>query len=135
MPPGETHVGPRGPRLQPGHGRTVLVADDEEALRRSLALLLEDAGYRVVQASNGLEAIEVVRLRGPEIHVALLDVMMPHLGGLAAALEIRSASTPIPVIFMTGFTKEDVAQTGAVVLSKPFSHEALLEAIARVAGG
>jgi PAS domain S-box-containing protein len=122
----------KSPRTSRGEGRTVLVADDEDALRRSVSLILQDAGYRVILAKDGLEAIEAWRNQKDAIDVALLDAVMPHAGGVAAAIEIRNAPRSVPVVIMTGYTTEDIAGDGLTVLPKPFTAEALLALLDRV---
>jgi two-component system cell cycle sensor histidine kinase/response regulator CckA len=114
-----------------GEGRLVLLADDEGSLRRSIARLLEDAGYRIIPARDGLEAIEAVRTRGDEIAIALLDAVMPHAGGLAAALAIRGAGHAIPIVIMTGYPTDEIAGEGVVVLRKPFEPATLLRMLER----
>jgi CheY-like chemotaxis protein len=109
------------------HGRTILVADDEIALRRSLTIILERAGYRVLQAKDGLEAIAAWREHRDDIDMALLDAVMPHAGGLTAAIEIQSEPRNVPVVIMTGFSTEDIAREGLLVLPKPFTPDALLK--------
>jgi CheY-like chemotaxis protein len=110
-----------------GNGRTILVADDENALRRSLTIILERAGYRVLQAKDGLEAITAWREHRDAIDMALLDAVMPHAGGLTAAIEIQSQPRNVPVVIMTGYTTEDIAREGFLVLPKPFTPDALLD--------
>ena len=65
----------------------ILVVDDDREIVRSLCKLLEREGYRSLQAYNGLEALE--RLMTEEVHLILLDVMMPELNGLSALMKIR----------------------------------------------
>jgi PAS domain S-box-containing protein len=114
-----------------GEGRTILVADDEDAVRRTVARMLEDAGYHVIAVRDGLEAISAVRARGEDITVVLLDAVMPHAGGLAAALEIRGFPRRLPIVIMTGYTTDDFRMAGVEVLAKPFSVEELLAVLDR----
>ena len=115
-----------------GVGRTILLADDEEALRRSVGKILEASGYRVIAAKDGLEAIAAWRDHKAARDVALLDAVMPHAGGIAAAIEIRNAARHVPIVIMTGYAVEDIAAEGVTVLSKPFSTEVLLATLDRV---
>jgi len=76
----------------------ILIVDDEARMRRFMQMNLDLEGYRVVEASNGLEAIERVRDDLPDL--VLLDVMMPELDGFEALRIIRETST-VPVIMLT----------------------------------
>ena len=123
------------PRSKRGAGRTILLADDEDALRRSVGKILEAAGYRVIADPDGLEAIAAWRDLETTIDVALLDAVMPHAGGIAAAIEIRNARRHVPIVIMTGYTVDDIAAEGVTVLPKPFtSREVLLDTLDRVHG-
>jgi PAS domain S-box-containing protein len=123
------------PRSKRGAGRTILLADDEDALRRSVGKILEAAGYRVISAKDGLEAIAAWRDHKTTIDVALLDAVMPHAGGIAAAIEIRNAARKVPIVIMTGYSVDDIAADGVTVLTKPFTAEVLLSTLDRVIAG
>ena len=81
----------------------ILVVDDDREIVRSLSKLLELEGYRVYKAYNGLEALDL--LREQQIHLILLDVMMPQLNGLSALMKIREQNN-IPVIILSAKTEE-----------------------------
>jgi len=117
-----------------GQGEVILLADDEQTLREVTAEVLETMGYRVLQAKDGLEAFEVFKTHHQEIQLALLDVVMPHCGGLPLAKKIRKTSTHLPIIFLTGYDKEHVldsksAITNSRVLSKPVPFDKLSRVI------
>lgn len=76
----------------------ILIAEDENDIRKLLELNMKKEGYEVVSCANGAEAIEAFRTQ--EIHLALLDIMMPEVDGITVLEEIRKTST-IPVIFIT----------------------------------
>ena len=82
--------------------KTVLIVDDEPAIRRALGRLLAEDGYRVLGAGNGQEALEAIRADLPDL--VILDLLMPVMGGLAACREIRQsgATRSLPVIIVTG---------------------------------
>ena len=109
--------------------RRVLVADDDLAVLGLMAQILEDAGYDVVTARDGAEALERTRATAPDL--LLLDVALPVVDGLAVCREIQAAGpTAPPVIFVTGYarTVDRVAglDTGAVdYIVKPFDAEEL----------
>lgn len=77
---------------------TILIADDEAEIRQLLRLYLEKDGYEVMEAENGVEAMEILRQR--EIHLILLDIMMPQLDGYQVLRKLRQESN-IPVIFLS----------------------------------
>jgi DNA-binding response OmpR family regulator len=109
----------------------ILVAEDEADIRNLLKMNLEDEGYRVFPASNGLEAMSYIQ--SEEIHLAVLDVMMPKLDGFNLLRKIRDVST-IPVIFLTARADEIDKVLGLGLgaddyMAKPFSMSELLARI------
>ncbi len=117
-----------------GHGELILLADDEQLVRETNAEVLESIGYRVLQAKDGLEAIEIFRTHWEEVAMVLLDVVMPYLGGMPLAKCIREINTDVPVIFMTGYDKEHVLygaenMSNSKTLTKPVQLDALSRAM------
>src|SRR5579862_6081237 len=113
-----------------GQPDTVLVVDDSEELRTFVTALLEDAGFLVEQASDGVEALERARQRRPDL--ILLDVVMPRMDGLDLLLRLRSDLAPPipPVILCSGFdlTEEEALRRGAKrFLRKPIAPADLLQ--------
>ena len=110
---------------------TILVVDDEKEIRNLISIYLENEGYRIIKADNGLEALEV--LESEEIHLIILDIMMPKMDGIEACLKIREHKN-MPIIMLSAKT-EDMDKilgltTGADdYITKPFNP---LELIARV---
>ncbi|HST15911.1 MAG TPA: response regulator transcription factor [Gaiellaceae bacterium] len=109
----------------------ILVADDESAQRRLLRAYLSKAGYSVVEADNGLDALAL--LRGGGIDVALVDVMMPELDGFEVVRRIRAEST-VPIILLSARGEETSRVAGLELgaddyVVKPFSAP---EVVARV---
>ena len=102
-------------------------------MRRAVALTLEAAGYRVVVAKDGGEAVRAVSGGDGAIDVALLDAVMPKCGGVAAAAEIKRVAADLPVVIMTGYTADDIRAEGVRVLPKPFPREDLLSLLDSVA--
>jgi len=91
-----------------GHGETILLADDEDSICQVSRELLESMGYRVLIATNGEEAISLFEKYQDEIRLAMLDVVMPQLGGVDAALRIRASAPDLPILFQTGYGEEQV---------------------------
>lgn len=114
--------------------RLVLVADDESRMVRFIRMNLEVEGCRVIEASNGLEAVEKVREELPD--VVILDVMMPEMDGFEALHQIREFSD-VPVIMLTVRADEEDRVRGLELgaddyLSKPFSPRELVSRIKAV---
>jgi two-component system OmpR family response regulator len=116
---------------QQGHGRLILVVDDDATVRSFVSQALGDEGYRVQQATDGKAALIAVRQARPDL--ILLDVRMPAVDGWQVLDELRSAAGPqTPVVVMTaGFTGQDRAlQSGAQgYLCKPFELGELLATV------
>ncbi|MFZ2227064.1 MAG: response regulator [Candidatus Nanopelagicaceae bacterium] len=113
-----------------GKGARIVVAEDEAIIRMDLVEMLTESGYQVVgQASNGLEAIELVKEKKPDL--AILDVKMPLLDGISAAEEIIHIA---PVLMLTAFSQKELVERArdAGVMAyvvKPFSVTDLIPAM------
>ena len=83
---------------------TVLLAEDDEAVRRTVTTLLEHAGYTVLGARDGEHAVEIFREKGPAVDLVLLDVVMPRKGGLEAWREIDAIRPGVPTLFSSGYS-------------------------------
>jgi len=108
----------------PGHGETLLVADDEGDLRETLAAALASLGYEVVTAADGAEAVTRFAAAPDQVALVLLDAVMPGLSGVEAARRIRGMRPDVPLILATGYERRPVldevrAWERAIVLEKP----------------
>ncbi|MFA9444645.1 response regulator [Egicoccus sp. AB-alg6-2] len=116
---------------------TVLVVDDDAMVRQVTALLLRKAGYEVVQATNGREAVERVTEQADALDVVLLDVMMPVMTGHEAFPRMRAAAPRLPIVFFSGFDQSEVAEhlvdptAHTAFLPKPYTDTDLYDAIAQ----
>lgn len=123
---------------RPGRGSgTVLLAEDEEVVRNLSLYVLENAGFTVLVAEDGEIARDLFDRRHRDIDIAVLDLMMPRLGGRAVYDHIRRSHADLPVIFCTGYTPEGLDQLieqdrRTRLLQKPHPSEALLAAIRSV---
>ncbi len=119
-----------------GGRNTILVVDDEEPIRRLLSQELEEAGFRVLTAANGSQAIQVARQRHPDL--IILDVMMPGLSGFdtLAVLKNDPKTATIPVMFLTIMEgRERGLRLGAAAyLNKPIDSQLLMRTIQEVLG-
>jgi two-component system cell cycle sensor histidine kinase/response regulator CckA len=120
-----------------GNGETILVVDDEPSVRLVMRTALERAGYQVLPATNGKEAIEVFKSqpRG-SISAVIIDMMMPVMGGLPAMQEMVKINPDIRIIAASGIpdneaTAKAVGRQVRQFLPKPFSTEKLLRAVGR----
>ena len=118
-------------------GRTILLVDDEESLRSLMAMALEGAGCRVIQAVDGADGIEQFRRHREAIDLTVLDLTMPRLNGDEVFRQIMDIQPDARVILISGYTQEDVAGhfTGHRVtgyLEKPFPPS---ELVAKVRAG
>ena len=109
---------------------TILVVDDEPAVRALAEGVLRDAGYEVELADDGVQAVERLRALGDRVSLVLLDLTMPRLGGAEAALELRRVVPNIPIVAMSGYGDIEVMErfSGSQIddyLPKPFSPEQL----------
>lgn len=89
-------------------GEIILLADDELHVRETVAEVLTSLGYQVLQAKNGLEAVDIFTAQQDDISLVILDVVMPYLGGVPLANNLREEKANIPIIFMTGYDKDQV---------------------------
>jgi two-component system, cell cycle sensor histidine kinase and response regulator CckA len=125
-PPAET----RPARNLPGGTETILLVEDEQGVRSLARRALESRGYRVLEAGNGLEALEVQAAYDGEIHLLLTDVVMPQLGGRELADRLVAKNPQTSVLFMSGYTddaivRHGVREDGVPFLQKPFTPDAL----------
>jgi diguanylate cyclase (GGDEF)-like protein len=115
----------------------ILIADDEPHIRRILQFLLEQAGYEVVAAADGRQALALLAQESPDL--VLLDVMMPHLDGFAVLAEMRQnrETSRLPVIMLTARGESTARIKGLKsgandYVAKPFDHEELLARVANM---
>jgi two-component system cell cycle sensor histidine kinase/response regulator CckA len=123
----------------PLRGReTILVVEDEERVRRAVIHILERAGHRTIAAANGLEAIRLVQEGTERIHLVLLDVVMPELGGPETWSRLRGVRDGMRVLFTTGYASEQYREhlpPDAEVLEKPYRAEELLNRVRKALDG
>jgi len=122
---------------QPAAQKVVLVAEDENDIRKVVVLTLRSAGYEVIAAENGRVAVEQFSKRANDISMALLDVEMPEMNGEEAFRAIHAIRPDLPIVVMTGYG--DVSAHArfkdlqpAHILAKPFTRSHLLAAVSGV---
>ena len=122
-----------GPSPQSHDGRTVLVVEDEPAVRGVIRTVLEEAGYSVVEAGSGDSAMDALRSTDPGIHLLLTDIVLPGSSGRDVARSAVEARPDLPVVFMSGY-RDSVLGPDSWFLEKPFTADALLDVVARALG-
>src|SRR5579871_271903 len=121
----------------PASSGVILVVDDEEIVLRTAASVLRKAGYEVLTAVNGREAVDVFREHAHVVRAILLDMTMPVLSGEATLRELRAVAPAIPVILSSGYNEVEAIQRFAGkglagFLQKPYSARALLEMLRKI---
>jgi two-component system cell cycle sensor histidine kinase/response regulator CckA len=133
-----TDVGHKIAVVPQGGHETLLVAEDEERVRRAVIQILERAGYHVIAAANGREAVRLLRERKESVQLVLLDVVMPELDGPETWEQLRKLQPGLRVLFTSGHADERCLArlpSGAEVVAKPFRTEELLSRIRRKLDG
>ena len=115
--------------------RRIVVADDESGMRLLLSVILTGAGYEVLEASNGLEAVRLCERGG--IDLLLTDLVMPDHEGLETIRRMRQERPDIPIVAMSGafdgnFLEVARAMGAAAVIQKPFRPEQVLKVVGQV---
>jgi DNA-binding NtrC family response regulator len=112
---------------------TILVVDDNIAVRRVAARILEQAGYTVIQARGASDALDTARTFEGEIHLLLTDIVMPGMNGTDLAPRMLAQRTATAVVYMSGYadvSAPDPATSDSVrFLAKPFTPHALLDIV------
>jgi two-component system, OmpR family, response regulator len=121
---------------EPRRNVKVLVVDDDDSNREAMTRALARAGFDVLAADTGAEAVALARAHGPD--VVVLDVFLPDAGGLGVAREVRRGEDPlhpVPVLFVTGLSFPAVGDALAPepVLFKPFTRSDLVRRVRELA--
>lgn len=111
---------------------TILLVEDEPAVRQLFAQALIRAGYRVYEARNGQEAVKVFDEHGGEIDMLLTDMRMPYMGGAELAAHLRARRKTLKLLSISGYPGGDGAPIEGDFLAKPFSRDDLLVKVREV---
>jgi CheY-like chemotaxis protein len=127
-------VAPEAPNANgtPRGTETVLVAEDEAAVRESIRRILERAGYTVIEARHGADALLLWRERRDEIALVLTDLVMPEMRGGDLAACIHACAPETKIVYMSGYASEAARSTLSrhdVLLAKPFDVDTLLRVV------
>lgn len=124
-----------GPPGRVGAGTSLLVVDDEIAVRRFAVRVLQREGYEVAEATDGLEALELIRAGATLFAVVVSDIVMPRLNGVELLQALAESHPGLPVILISGYATTALAELGIAapcgILPKPFPAELLLAEVER----
>ncbi|MBA2687993.1 MAG: PAS domain S-box protein [Gemmatimonadaceae bacterium] len=120
-----------------GGSETLLLVEDEAAVRTPLKRALERLGYTVLTACNGVEALGIARTTDATIDMLISDVVMPEMGGRELGDNMRAINPGLPILFMSGHSEEAVASHGALAkgaafMAKPFAIQTIVRRIREV---
>ena len=120
-----------------GGSETIVLVEDEDGLRSLIREVLEDGGYRVIDAGTPEEGLAAARSAGGRVDLLMTDVILPQMRGNELAARVREACPGVRVLFMSGYTDEAVGQhvvldSNAHFLQKPFALAALLAKVRSV---
>jgi CheY-like chemotaxis protein len=119
---------------------TILVTEDEALVRQIVVRVLQEAGYRVLEASNGQQAVEIFTKHQMQIDLVILDAVMPGLGGKETYERIIQLQPKAKVLFSSGYSADALPEPflqahGITLLPKPYSPSTLLNAVERALTG
>jgi CheY-like chemotaxis protein len=119
---------------------TILLVEDELPVRALSRRILEKYGYRVLEAGNGAEALEVARASTGPIHLILTDLVMPDMSGSELASGVLALRPGVRVLYMSGYTDDSVVRNGLLAqgrlfLQKPFTPKTLARKVREALGG
>jgi two-component system cell cycle sensor histidine kinase/response regulator CckA len=109
---------------------TVLVVDDDDGVRHIMARKVKQAGYRVLTARDGVEALTVLEQSGGEVHLVVCDLLMPRLDGYQLAARLAALPNAPEIIFMSAFRSD--LDLDRPILTKPFRLDDLSAAVQRI---
>ncbi len=124
---------PSRPIIPPrGQGETILVVEDEEAVRTLARRTLEETGYHVVEAANGRAGLELIV--SAEVDLVLCDVILPEMSGHELGRRVSAVRPDIPVLYMSGYPGLEVVERGLIAydapfIEKPFTAEGLANSV------
>jgi CheY-like chemotaxis protein len=115
-------------------GQTILVVDDNDAVRMAIGAYLEMSGFNILQAGNGKEAINVASRDNVSVDLLITDLVMPQMGGLELSQRLAMQNPNLKVLYMSGYTEESVIRQGVLepggfFLQKPTSMQVLLRKV------
>ncbi|MEU8821209.1 PAS domain S-box protein [Actinoplanes sp. NPDC048796] len=134
VPTGDSATEPPGETTSPPAHETILMVEDEDALRQTTARILTRAGYRVLAADGGAQALHLAQTHPEAIDLLLTDVIMPKMMGNEVAVRFADVRPGVPVLYMSGYaepvlTDNGTLPDGVVMVEKPFTSRELLHRV------
>jgi PAS domain S-box-containing protein len=122
-----------------GNGETILLVEDDDLVRLSVYRILTGNGYKVLQAANAAEALELYKAGTDSIRAVLTDIVMPGMTGVELGRKLQETSASLPVLYMTGYSEEALAEQNVQssrlnLISKPFRPEELMRRLKETMG-
>jgi two-component system cell cycle sensor histidine kinase/response regulator CckA len=115
--------------MAPNRPHRILVVEDEPIVLGLMQRTLKDAGYDVLSATNGVEALELAAAARPQVETVVTDLMMPQMGGEALAAALLQAAPNLPILFVSGFNGGLTPRLPGPFLAKPFTPDQLVSAV------
>ena len=115
----------------------ILVVEDEPTMLRLVQEALEDAGHKVLPATNGAAGLKAFQSSQAEIKLVITDLMMPKLNGVEMARMIRKESASVPILFISGYAddlvfEDEVMRGPTMFMPKPFRQDTLVDEVAAI---
>jgi two-component system cell cycle sensor histidine kinase/response regulator CckA len=123
---GAAHAPPRPADRAPvarGGAETILIVEDEDLVRALASRSLRERGYRVIEARQGVDALQQLEQHHLGVDLVISDVVMPEMGGRELARRLATLRPSLPVLFISGYTGEDVIQRGLMEAGAPFQQK------------
>ena len=119
---------------------TILVAEDDDALRGIVTRVFWDQGFRTLEARHGGEALHLAELAAPYLDLVVTDVIMPEVDGLELGRRVAERWSSIPILYISAYPPNDIFSRGGPAvpspfLQKPFTPEVLLQRVRELLGG
>jgi CheY-like chemotaxis protein len=113
---------------------TLIVAEDEDVTRRLVSRLLENEGYRILEARDGGEALRMAHFAAPHLRLVVTDVVMPGIDGWELGRRLAIACPTVPVLYLSAYPRADIFHRGApsesiAFLEKPFPTDVFLKTV------
>lgn len=121
---------------QPAPGGTILIAEDDDAVRRVVVRTLKRSGFEVLSAKDGEQALRLFEARGGAVDAVVLDVVMPQVSGIEVARQVHRQRSELPIIITTGYSEDALSQAPAssVFIPKPYDPKRLIAALSAALG-
>jgi CheY-like chemotaxis protein len=116
--------------LVPKGQETILIVEDEDMVRSLTSAMLEECGYRVIEARSGVEALEIIKNQNCAVDLVMTDIVMPQMGGRELAERLAADCPDLRMLFTSGYTDDEIVRHEVIkeetnFIQKPFTFDAL----------